>query len=331
MKKNLIIILVLCLCMSTMFGCSKTTGNNSSKDNSNGKLNIVCTTFPQYDWVREILGKQMENVELTLLLDDGVDLHSYQPSAEDIAKIATCDVFIYVGGESDGWVVDALKEATNKDMQVINMMEVIGDSAKEEEVVEGMQAEEEEHVDGAEEETEYDEHVWLSLKNAEVICNSISTSLSAIDADNSETYKNNLKTYTEKLSALDADYKKTVDSAVRSTVVFGDRFPFRYMVDDYGLDYYAAFVGCSAESEASFETIVFLAEKIDELELPAICVIESADQSIAQTIINNTENKNQKILVMDSMQSVTSEDVVKGTDYLSIMKSNLEVLEEALN
>lgn len=331
MKKNLIIVLVLCLCMSTMFGCSKATGNSSSKGDGNGKLNIVCTTFPQYDWVKEILGNQMDNVELTLLLDDGVDLHSYQPSAEDIAKIATCDVFIYVGGESDGWVEDAMKEATNKDMQVINMMEVIGDSVKEEEVVEGMQAEEE-HVDGAEEEeTEYDEHVWLSLKNAELICSEICTSISALDADNSETYKKNLETYTEKLSALDADYKKTVDSAVRSTVVFGDRFPFRYMVDDYGLDYYAAFVGCSAESEASFETIVFLAEKINELELPAICVIENADQSIAQTIVNNTQGKNQKILVMDSMQSVTSEDVEKGTDYLSIMKSNLEVLKEALN
>lgn len=329
MKKNLIIILMLCLFICTMFGCSKEAGNSSSEGENSAKLSVVCTTFPQYDWVREILGDQADNVELTLLLDDGVDLHSYQPTAEDIAKIADCDVFIYVGGESDGWVEDALAEATNKDMQVINLMEVIGDSAKEEEVVEGMEVEEAE--EGNEEEIEYDEHVWLSLKNAEIICNSICASLSTLDSGNSETYKKNLETYTEKLSSLDSDYKKTVDSAERSTVVFGDRFPFRYMVDDYGLDYYAAFVGCSAESEASFETILFLAEKMDELNLPAICVIESSDQSIAQTIINNTKSKDQKILVMDSMQSVTSEDVVNGADYLSIMKSNLEVLKEVLD
>lgn len=327
MKKNLIIILLLCLCMCTMFGCSKATGNSSSKGDGDGKLSVVCTTFPQYDWVKEILGNQMDNVELTLLLDDGVDLHSYQPSAEDIAKIATCDVFIYVGGESDEWVEDALAEATNKDMKVINLMEVIGDSVKEEEIVEGMEAEEE----SEEEEIEYDEHVWLSLKNAELICSEIGTSLSTLDADNSEIYKNNLETYTEKLSALDLDYQETVDSAVHSTIVFGDRFPFRYMIDDYGLDYYAAFVGCSAETEASFKTILFLAEKMNEFDLPAICVIESADQSIAQTIVNNTESKNQKILVMDSMQSVTSEDVVSGAEYLSIMESNLETLKEALN
>ncbi len=326
MKKNLIIMLLLCICMCTMFGCSKEAGNSSSKGDDDSKLSIVCTTFPQYDWVREILGEQADSMNLTLLLDDGIDLHSYQPTAEDIAKISDCDVFIYVGGESDGWVEDALKEATNKDMQVINLIEVIGDSVKEEEVIEGMEVEE-----GNEEEIEYDEHVWLSLKNAEVICNSICTSISTLDADNSETYKKNLETYKEKLSELDSDYKKTVGNAVHSTVVFGDRFPFRYMVDDYGLDYYAAFVGCSAESEASFETVLFLAEKMDELGLPAICVIESANQSIAKTIVNNTENKDQKILVMDSMQSVTSEDVVNGVDYLSIMENNLEVLKEALN
>jgi zinc transport system substrate-binding protein len=312
-----------------MFGCSKKSENNLSESDISDKLSVVCTTFPQYDWVREILGDKADSINLTLLLDNGMDLHSYQPTAEDIAKIADCDVFIYVGGESDGWVEDALAEATNKDMQVINLMEVVGDTAKEEEVIEGMEVEETE--EGDDEEIEYDEHVWLSLKNAELICNSICTSISTLDADNSEFYKKNLETYIDRLSALDSDYKKTVDNSVRSTVLFGDRFPFRYMVDDYGLDYYAAFVGCSAETEASFKTVLFLAEKIDELDLPAICVIESSDQSIAKTIINNTENKDQKILVMDSMQSVTSEDVVNGTDYISIMESNLEVLKEALS
>lgn len=329
MKKNLIIVLVLCVCMCTLFGCSKASGSGSSEGDNSDKLSVVCTTFPQYDWVREIIGDKADRINLTLLLDDGMDLHSYQPTAEDISKIAGCDVFIYVGGESDGWVEDAMAEATNKEMQVINLIEVIGDSAKEEEVTEGMEVEEAEEGHG--EEIEYDEHVWLSLKNAQLICNSICTSISTLDADNSEYYKKNLETYIDRLSALDSDYKKTVDNSVRSTVLFGDRFPFRYMVDDYGLDYYAAFLGCSAETEASFGTILFLSEKMDELDLSSICVIESSDKSIAQTVVNNTKSKNQKILVMNSMQSVTSQDVVNGTNYISIMESNLAVLKEALN
>ncbi|HHV10429.1 MAG TPA: zinc ABC transporter substrate-binding protein [Clostridiales bacterium] len=345
MKKNLIVsILVLCLCMGTLVGCANSGEPQSIGNNAAGtdgeqaagreSLSIVCTVFPQYDWVREILGdreKASGNAELTLLLDNGVDLHSYQPTAEDIARIATCDLFIYVGGESDGWVADALAEATNKDMKVINMMEVLGDGIKEEEVVEGMEAEEEEGEEGEEAEAEYDEHVWLSLKNAEVICKAISGALSEIDTENKALYEKNLAAYTGKLEALDEDYQKAVDGAARTTLLFGDRFPFRYLVDNYGLDYYAAFVGCSAETEASFETIVFLAGKTDELSLPAVCVLESSDQSIAKTIINNTKNKGQKILVMDSMQSVTSEDVAKGATYLSIMEENLEVLKEALN
>ncbi len=347
MRKNLIAsILVLCLCMGTLAGCTgsrepQSPGNSAAEADGEQVagtkgLSIVCTIFPQYDWVREILGNQEGaeapgNAELTLLLDNGVDLHSYQPTAGDIAKIAACDLFIYVGGESDHWVADALAEATNKDMKVINMMEVLGDSIKEEELVEGMEAEEEEEEEGGEAEAEYDEHVWLSLENAEVICKAIAAALSEVDARNKAVYEKNLAGYTEKLEALDADYQKAVDGAARATLLFGDRFPFRYLVDNYGLDYYAAFVGCSAETEASFETIVFLAGKTDELSLPAVCVLESSDQSIAKTIINNTKSKNQKILVMDSMQSVTSKDVANGAKYLSIMEENLKELKEALN
>ena len=342
MKKNLIIsVLVLCMCMSTLISCTnskvaRTTGEESAQKASAKKLSIVCTIFPQYDWVKEILGAKADQAELTLLLDNGVDLHSYQPTAEDIAKIASCDLFIYVGGESDQWVKDALSEATNKDMKVINMLEVLGDSIKEEEIVEGMEVEEEEHseegnAEGEEAEAEYDEHVWLSLKNAEIICNAIGAALSDINTENADTYKENLSAYEEKLVSLDTEYQNTVASAARTTLLFGDRFPFRYLVDDYGLDYYAAFVGCSAETEASFETIIFLAEKIDELKLPAVCVLESSNQEIAKTIISNTRSKDQKVLVLDSMQSVTAEDVGKGEKYLSIMDQNLEVLNEALN
>ena len=280
--------------------------------------------------MHEILGDKAEHAEVTMLLDNGVDLHSYQPTADDIIKISDCDLFLYVGGESDGWVEDALKEATNKEMQIINLLDVLGEQVKEEEVVEGMEGEEDEEAD-EEEGPEYDEHVWLSLKNAETLCNAITDALEEIDPANKDAYATNAASYLEKLAALDGEYQTVVDNAARKTVLFGDRFPFRYLVDDYGLSYYAAFAGCSAETEASFETISFLAGKVDELRLPCVLTIEGAQHKIAETIVQNTAEKNQSILTLDSMQSTTSTDVANGTTYLSVMESNLDVLKQALN
>ncbi|MBR6484995.1 MAG: zinc ABC transporter substrate-binding protein [Clostridiales bacterium] len=296
-----------------------------------GKLQIVTTIFPEYDWVMNVLGDKASDAEVTMLLDSGVDLHSYQPTANDILKISTCDLFIYVGGESDAWVDDALAEAVNKDMVVINLMDVLGNSVKEEDLVEGMQGEEEEEEEECEEGPEYDEHVWLSLKNAQVLVGSIEDALETIDPDNSEVYSANADSYISELSSLDEEYQAAVSDAAYDTLLFGDRFPFRYLVDDYGLNYYAAFVGCSAETEASFETITFLSGKMDELGLPVIMTIEGSDKSIAETIVGNTSSKDQDILTLDSMQSVTAEDVQNGTTYLSIMEDNLEVLKDALN
>ena len=530
MKKIFALLLALLMLASVLAGCASEQVNNdtnpetkpdaSANTDVNAKpaaekapeksLKIVTTIFPEYDWVREVLGDQAENDELTMLLDNGVDLHSYQPTADDIVKISDCDLFIYVGGESDGWVDDALKNATNKNMKVINLLEVLGDSVKAEEVVEGMQETEHDHdhdhskevstfeddevqdrslsdwagdwqsaypfaLDGtlddafaamAEEsemtakeyktyyqngyktdisniniegdhieftyedgkkvasdykyvgyyiqnwstgtkaamyrfeavdrtsgapiyiefndhmiesaapehfhirmsnesfdaivdpekswptffpadmtgedlcehmeghghdhEEEADEHVWLSLKNAKTLVDAISNALQELDPDNKDAYAANAAAYIEKLSALDGAYQSAVDGAARKTVLFGDRFPFRYLVDDYGLRYYAAFAGCSAESEASFETVSFLAKKVDELGLPCVLTIEGKNHKIAETIVENTAEKNQKILTMDSMQSTTSEDVANGTTYLSVMEQNLSMLKEAL-
>ena len=295
------------------------------------KLQIVTTIFPEYDWVREIMGEQADNAQITMLLDNGVDLHSYQPTADDMIKIADCDLFVYVGGESDGWVEDALKNAANKRLQVIDLLDVLKDTVKTEETVPGMQAEdahEEEGHDHAE--AEYDEHVWLSLKNAQTLVGAISDALQKLDPENKDTYAANSQAYVKKLSALDGDYQAAVDHAAYKTVLFGDRFPFRYLVDDYGLNYYAAFAGCSAESEASFETVSFLAQKVDRLKLPCVLTIEGKQHKIAETIVQNTAEKNQKILTMDSMQSTTSRDVAAGVTYLSVMEKNLTVLKEAL-
>ena len=331
MKKYISILFaaVMAVCCLSACGQNNPNTNTQAKDNNDKQVKVVTTIFPEYDWVKEIAGDEVSKMDLTILLDNGVDLHSYQPTADDIMKISDCDLFIYVGGESDAWVEDALKEAVNKDMKVINLLDVLGSSVKEEEGVEGMEAEEEEE-DGAEEEPEYDEHVWLSLRNAKVLCGAIADALAEIDTENADTYQENEKAYADKLDELDKKYQETVDSASQKTLLFGDRFPFRYMVDDYGLSYYAAFVGCSAETEASFETITFLSGKTDELGLKNIKTIENSDQKIAKTIIENTKEKNQGILTLDSMQSTTSDDVKKGATYFSIMESNLSVLQEAL-
>ncbi len=290
-------------------------------------LKVVTTIFPEYDWTREILGSNPGKVELSLLLGNGVDLHSYQPSIQDIAKIATADIFIYVGGESDFWVEDALKNAANKNMKVINLLEALGDKVKEEEIKEGMQAEEEEEED---EEAEYDEHVWLSLRNAKFLCGEIAAVLCEKDSVNAASYKANLAAYSAKLDALDARYSAVVKAASKKTILFGDRFPFRYLVEDYGLDYFAAFVGCSAETEASFETVIFLAKKVDELGLKTVLKIESGDGKIARTIIQNSKNKNAKVLTLDSIQATTKKQADAGASYLKIMEENLKVLQEAL-
>lgn len=503
MKKYISILLAAVMAVGCLAGCGQKNSNEQADNTDDGKLKVVTTIFPEYDWVKEIAGDEISNIDLTMLLDNGVDLHSYQPTSEDILKISDCDLFVYVGGESDSWVDDALKNATNKDMQVINLLDDLKDSIKTEESMPGMQAEEghnhgyahfedsdvqdrtlsdwdgdwqsvypylqdgvldevmekkaesgektaeeykeyyengyktdvsqitidaenntmcfvkngvaskatyeykgyqiydyesgsrgvryffeatsgdadapkyvqfsdhgiapgkAEHfhiyagndgfdalseemenwptyypadMSGKEiaedmlehEEKEYDEHVWLSLKNAQTLCKAIAEALETADPEHKDVYAANVDSYLEKLSSLDGQYQDAVANASQKTLLFGERFPFRYMVDDYGLKYYAAFAGCSAESEASFETISFLAKKVDELGLKNIMTIENSDQKIAKTIRDNTKDKNQEILSLDSMQSTTSEDVKNGTTYLSVMESNLDVLKKAM-
>lgn len=368
----------LFLCIVLSVGCSvvkNTSGKNTTRKNAesentieqnsiekgnSNKISIVCTTFPQYDWVKNILGEEAERFYVTLLLDNGVDMHSYQPAVKDIATAGSSDLFIYVGGESDTWVEDALKEAKNKDLKAINLMETLGNSVKEEEVVEGMQEEREslghsheksskekqeqtlkeshensQEINGqkeaADEEPEYDEHIWLSIRNAEIMVKNIEKAIEQLDSDNAKVYQNNAENYIKKLDTLDKQYANTIQNAKYKAILFGDRFPFRYMADDYDLKYYAAFAGCSAETMAGFETVTFLAKKADELRLPVILTIENSDGRIAEAVKSNTTKKNQKILAMNSLQSVTKEQIADGITYLQVMQENLSVLSEALN
>ena len=333
--------------------------NNVEKKPEQSKLSIVTTIYPEYAWTKEILGSHADSVNLTLLMKNGVDLHSYKPTAQDIAKIASADMVVYVGGESDEWIKDALEASPKKGRSEINLMEALGDRVKAEEVVEGMQgetkedaeenhehgeeadehdhehhehAEEHHHHHDHEEEVENDEHVWLSLKNAEIIVNKIAEELSKLDAAHATVYKQNADAYIAQIQSLDKEYREAVNGAARKTVLFGDRFPFRYLVDDYGIKYYAAFVGCSAESEASFETIAFLAGKMDAESLPVIFTIENSNDKIAKAVLAASKNsKSAQILSINSMQSITEAQIAGGIDYLSLMKSNLDVLKKALN
>ena len=330
MKKILAILICLLVAAGCFASCGKEqAGSETGEKAGDSKLSIVTTVFPEYDWVRQILGEKAADTDITLLLDNGVDLHSYQPTAADMVRIKSCDLFIYVGGESDKWVKDALPEE-GESPAVINLLEVLGESVKEEEIKEGMEAEEEEEEEGTEEGPEYDEHVWLSLKNAAALCKAISGKICEIDPGNADLYGANTASYLKKLEDLDVLYKDAVNKAQIKTLVFGDRFPFRYLVDDYGIDYYAAFVGCSAESEASFETVIFLAKKLDELGLKYVMQIESADGRLSQSVIDASNDKSREILTLDSMQSATSADIENGADYLGIMQKNLEVLKTAL-
>ena len=368
----------LFLCIVLSVGCSvvkNTSGKNATRKNAesentieqnsiekgnSNKISIVCTTFPQYDWVKNILGEEAEHFNVTLLLDNGVDMHSYQPAVKDIATAGSSDLFIYVGGESDTWVEDALKEAKNKDLKAINLMETLDNFVKEEEVVEGMQEERKslghsheksskekqeqiqkesyensQEINGqkeaADEEPEYDEHIWLSIRNAEIMVKNIEKAIEQLDSDNAKVYQTNAENYIKKLDTLDKQYANTIQNAKYKAILFGDRFPFRYMVDDYDLKYYAAFAGCSAETMAGFETVTFLAKKADELRLPVILTIENSDGRIAEAVKSNTTKKNQKILAMNSLQSVTKEQLADGITYLQVMQENLSVLSEALN
>lgn len=466
-------------------------------------LSIVCTSYPQYDFVNQILGDNPAGIEVTYLLGSGVDMHNYQASAEDMIKIRTSDLFLYIGGESDEWAEEVVGQVEDDKFHALALIDTV--EAKQEEIVEGMEHDEESHSHGTavfedsevkdrsltdwagawqsvypflldgtldevmehkaeesdektaadyydyyktgyetaverividgnsmeffengksvkaeyeyqgyeiltyesgnkgvryqfeavgdpgevpryiqfsdhligpekaehfhlyagndgfdvlltelenwptyypegmtgeeiadamighDEEAEMDEHVWLSIKNSMVITSAICDTICELDPEHSELYRENTAAYNTRLAALDQQYEQAVENAANKVIMVADRFPFRYLTDDYGLTYYAAFPGCSAETEASFETIVFLAEKLSELQLPVVLSIDGSDGTIAQTVIENSTDKTAEIKTLNSLQSVSQADIDAGASYLKIMEENLEVLKEALN
>lgn len=327
--------------MTVALFCGCGTSGQADTGSENDKIKIVCASFPEYDWTRQIVGEENENIELTLIVNNGMDIHNYQPSVEDRVKIDDCDFIIYNGGASEEWIEEAVEESKKKP-QMLSVMGLLEDDIVEEVVVEGMEVKEHVHEAGQEEakeqetehgheheDHEYDEHVWLSLKNAKKVVSHIAEKVITLDSEQSALYEANKNAYLEKLENLDASYETAIEEAKGKTLLFGDRFPFRYLTKDYGLTYYAAFPGCSAETEASFETIVFLADKIDEHKIPCILTIDGSDKTIAKSIQENISGE-AEIKELNSLQAVSETQMAEDITYLSVMEENLETIKEAL-
>lgn len=299
--------------MTVFSSCSKT-----ETDIDNGKITVVTTIFPVYDWTKNVTG---ENCNVIYLDESGTDMHSFEPTTKDILTLSESDVFIHIGGVSDEWVESAIKAANNPELITLSLIDVTG--VLEEEIIDGM----DHNHDHDHDIKKYDEHIWLSLKKAQKAVSAIAETLAKTDSAKAEQYKANAENYNAKLNELDEKYSDCVNTAKRKTLLFADRFPFRYLTEDYGIEYFAAFPGCSAESEASFDTMTFLIEKTKELSLPCILTIENSNSKIADTISNETGTK---ILSLNSCQSVTKDDIDGGITYLSAMENNLQIITEAL-
>ncbi|MDR3348269.1 MAG: metal ABC transporter substrate-binding protein [Acidaminococcales bacterium] len=294
-------------------------GQAAPPNRETGKIKVVSTIFAPYDFARAVAG---DRAELTMLLPPGAESHSFEPTPRDIVNIQKCDVFIYIGGESETWVEQILKSTDTGKRKTLALMDKV--TVVKEEIVEGMQEESEEEET---EEPEYDEHIWTSPKNAKLLTQAIADTLSAADPDNAAFYQENAKDYIVKLNKLDKDFQAVVDGAVRKTIVFGDRFPFRYFADDYKLSYFAAFPGCSTETEPSAATLVFLINKVKQGKIPVVFHIELSNEKIADMLCEATGAKKR---LLHACHNISRDDFRKGETYLSIMARNVEALREAL-
>ncbi len=323
-----------------LYGCG--TGNTPlEQEGSAGNYRIVCTTFPQYDWVMNLLEDVQEDFDVTLLVKNSADIHNYQPSAQDMIAIKEADLFIYVGGESDAWVQDLLAADSALTEHSVSILEVLGDAVLTQEQIhemlyQGHEHEEEHDSEHGQEhahehdETLPDEHVWLSLEKAEILCGYISGRLIAMAPEYEKEISANTLEYTAQLSSLGEEYADTIAASEGNPLIFGDRFPFGYLAEEYDLVCSAAYVGCSAEVEVGFDTVISLAEQVNALEAEYVLVIDGSDRSLADTIIGTAGADNVEILELNSMQSVSLEDIQAGASYLGIMRENLEILRKAL-
>lgn len=312
MKKKIKIITVFAVIVLVAMSAIVVFSNKNKE-----KISIVVTNFPAYDFVRAVV---RDDANIKMLIKPGSETHDFEPTPQDIIDIKNSKMFVYTGGESDEWVEDILENIDNENTRLFKMMGSV--NIVEEESVEGM-----EHEEEHEEEAEYDEHVWTSVKNAQKIVADIKKELVKILPEDEAVFDKNAESYIDKLAKIDQDFQKVVEKSNRKTVVFGDRFPLRYFVDDYGLSYFAAFPGCSDQTEASSKTIAFLIDKVRTENIPVILKIEMSNSKIADTIANETGTK---VLTFNSAHNISADDFKNGLTYADIMEKNIRILEEAL-
>lgn len=324
MKKYLSFALSLFIIITSIFSLTSCSyEKNESKDDT-GKISVVTTIFPYYDFTRCIAG---DKADIRLLLSPGSEPHSYDPSPSDIVAIENCDIFIYNGGESDEWVEGVLDSIENKNMKVMRMMDYV-DLLYEQSVEHDEHDHENEHEHENEHGEEYDEHIWTSIRNAEKLSNAIADKLSVCDSANKEIYIENKESYINQLRELDSEIVDIVSNAKRNTVVFGDRFPFLYFVNDYSLEYECAFPGCSSETEPSISTVTHMIDFTRECQVPIVFYLEFSNGKVAKLI---SEDTGAKTMRFSSCHNVTKDEFADGATYISLMEQNANALKEALN
>jgi zinc transport system substrate-binding protein len=322
MKKISSLLLAVVVVAALLAACGKTPHAQNANDD---RISVVSTIFAPYDFVRAIAG---DHVNLTMLLPPGSESHSYEPTPQDILTVQNCDVFIYIGGESDAWIGDILASLDTSGFKIVTLMDCV--EVVEEEIVEGMQEDEDDHEENA----AYDEHVWTSPQNAGRIVEKLTATLCEVDEDNKAAYETNKTAYLAKLSELDAAFQNVVENAARKEIIFGDRFPFRYFADAYGLTYYAAFPGCATETEASAATVAFLIDKVEQDSIPAVFHIELSSKKMANAIAESVADRTErevKVLLLHACHNVSRADFESGATYLSLMEGNVQTLKEALS
>lgn len=317
--KYISLLLVLLLVLPTLLFTS--CGKIGGKD----KISIVCTAFAQYDFVMNIIGNCSEKFEVTYLLESGTDMHSYSNtiSVEDKVKILSCDLFICIGGSSEKWIDDLLSDESSKEIRTLKLIDCVGELVC---------PTENDHDHDHSYAHECDEHIWLSPKRAIMMCNAICKAICEIDDKNSDIYvENYYAKYRKELKALDKAYESVVSSAKVDHIVFADRFPFVYLTNDYGIEYSAAFGGCSTETNATFETVARLVKDIKDKNIKNLIILEKGKTSIADTLISESGRNDITVLSVISMQNVSKKDIEGGMTYLSAMQKNLEILGKAMN
>lgn len=317
--KSVIFVTIL---FTVLFLCS--CGQTTSSSVNSFDINILCTGFSQYDWTKNITNT-VDTINVEMLQKHGFDIHNYQPSADDIVRISNCNLIICTGGEADKPVLDIIDSLGENKPIVINMMSELESRL----ILVDKEHSSNQHIHYTF--SDYDEHIWLSLKNADILCKVISDRIISIDPDNTKTYESNTDAYLTKLSELDKKYVSMIDNSSRREIVFADRYPFAYFARDYGLTCYRAFPGCSSETDASFDTILSLSAKIDELNLTSVMTIDGGTLNIDEAIISNSKKTDIKTLSINSLQSVSGDDIQSGLSYISAMENNFKIIKEALN